>query len=101
MIVHLYYIMQIVRSLLSRRRFHNAVGINTKNSKGFTALDILNGQTGIDKIEIRKMLRRAGALGTLSDSPLPTVKPHEVFVRYCFVFWYAHMVSWCQAFSTK
>lgn len=92
-----YYMMQIVRSLLSRRLFHNAVGINTKNAKGFTALDNLNGQKGIDKIEIRKMLRRAGASGNLSDSPLPTVKPHKVFVRYCFVFWYAYMVGWCQA----
>ncbi|XP_059441852.1 ankyrin repeat-containing protein BDA1-like [Corylus avellana] len=72
---------EIMRSLLFSPLCYYSVDINAKNSGNFTALDILHGQTGIDKIEMRNMLRRAGALGTLSDSPLPTIKRHEAFYR--------------------
>ncbi|KAE8037442.1 hypothetical protein FH972_010029 [Carpinus fangiana] len=65
-----------------RPLFYYGVDINAKNSGNFTALDILHLQTGIDKSKMMNMLRRAGASGTLIDSPLPTIKRHEAFARY-------------------
>jgi len=53
---------EVVRWLLDCRGVH----VNAKNSEGFTALDIVQGQTQVDNQEMRNMLCRAGAKSTSS-----------------------------------
>jgi hypothetical protein len=54
------------------------VPVNLKNSEGFTALDIAQGQTQVDNQGVRNMLRRAGAL---SASSLPKTASFADYLR--------------------